>query len=1141
MDISIPILAQFDQFIKGIDQCKAAISELEISAKSVGIGITETMNKLAGSTGQNSISISNYNTLIRNQKERIRELEQAYKQLKNQRTQTAQGYLADIEREKTALSQLRAEQDKAIKSGQNLNNQHKDISKTVKSSNYIYNQGIGILKTYFGAYAAFSIIKDAFNVIGDFDQTLHKLQSVAGLTNKELADFKENIIQIGRNSVYGVQGVAEMNVELAKMGFSATEIQTMSQAIDDLATATQEKLPESAEVVANVLRSYNLSASEAKKVTDIMGQSFNASSLDLASFRESIKYVAPIMKQNNFTFEETAAMLMQLANSGLKGSLAGTGLTNIISRLGNESSSLSKSVGHTTSGFNEFMATLEEVKKKGTDIFEIVDRRAVAAFSLLMNNVEAVKEYRNQLVLTEDVIARQAAVQKESLQNQIALAKEAYKAMLVENDNFVKIAGKGLAQFWRNLWSPVPSKQYELLIENIDKALLNNFLTPETRKELLKRKKELELLLSSSERWDVSNLFAGAVPYLAQVAEMTPEYKDAENAAIKTLGIIQKAAKDKAEIMSKAGEEEKIVIDKLIKAYKNMGQNEVTAGIKAVTNEMSRLNEEVKKIEKGEYFNYITGKKENISIFSMESLEIAKRKEYDLAIIQTKRDYLSNLLQTLSQNTDEQTEEEKKKLKKLKSDLLNAEKDYWDTIIKYKYTGSEQSQKIEENNYKYEVLISKNEIENKKELHLRLQTLEIEHNTKMEDIRRKSFTDIINESKKLLENVKKTNEEQKKEIDQIIKNFRTGYNEDSLTAFASLFAHINTPMIKVGQWINPETGEIGDIKDIDPQLKKFWDEFYEANEKVRLEEMGKSIKKKGNDNAIDIKTPKEKKSTIWSLLGIDDDDTIKNAEALFNQLTSIITKWADTTVEQYQRTLDAENTRISQLQTDIQIEQADREAGYASNVDLLKKELKEEKAKRKETLDDLKKAKKTQLNIETALQASGLITTSVNLLKDGSKLGIPGILIAIAAIAGVFALYESYVSQSKAISQESNQYGKGGHGILGGKRHSDGGVDLGVIGTGEQGEMFSILNRNATAKQGKQFALLTDLVNKDKINLNREAILNFNKDINISFGKNKQLEDIKNLLTPKKIIHIEYQNDYRIEKFGTITKRIRLN
>jgi hypothetical protein len=52
--------------------------------------------------------------------------------------------------------------------------------------------------------------------------------------------------------------------------------------------------------------------------------------------------------------------------------------------------------------------------------------------------------------------------------------------------------------------------------------------------------------------------------------------------------------------------------------------------------------------------------------------------------------------------------------------------------------------------------------------------------------------------------------------------------------------------------------------------------------------------------------------------------------------------------------------------------------------------------------------------------------------------------------------------------------------VLKGKRHSQGGVNLGEIGTAEQGEYFGIINRGATSKYGDDLGLIFDALNQKK-------------------------------------------------------------
>jgi hypothetical protein len=68
-------------------------------------------------------------------------------------------------------------------------------------------------------------------------------------------------------------------------------------------------------------------------VVDVMALAFNRSALQIDNFRDSMKYVAPIAKSANITVEQTTALLGTLADAGIRGSQAGTGLRRVITDL----------------------------------------------------------------------------------------------------------------------------------------------------------------------------------------------------------------------------------------------------------------------------------------------------------------------------------------------------------------------------------------------------------------------------------------------------------------------------------------------------------------------------------------------------------------------------------------------------------------------------------------------------------------------------------------------------------------------------------------------------------------------------------------------------------------------------------------
>ena len=174
----------------------------------------------------------------------------------------------------------------------------------------------------------------SFQVFKGFEQEMSKVQAVSGATAEEFKALSENAKALGASTMFSAREVASLQTEFAKLGFTAKEITKVTESTLALAQASGADLPRAAEVAGSTLRAFGLDASETGRVTDVMAASFSTSALDMETFAESMKYVAPVAKSAGMSIEETSAMLAVLANAGIKGSQAGTALRRIISEIG---------------------------------------------------------------------------------------------------------------------------------------------------------------------------------------------------------------------------------------------------------------------------------------------------------------------------------------------------------------------------------------------------------------------------------------------------------------------------------------------------------------------------------------------------------------------------------------------------------------------------------------------------------------------------------------------------------------------------------------------------------------------------------------------------------------------------------------
>ena len=169
-----------------------------------------------------------------------------------------------------------------------------------------------------------------------FEAEMSKVKAVSGATENQFKTLEAQAKKLGATTTFTASEVAGLQVEFAKLGFTASEIDKVTESTLYLAQAGGAELGRAAEVAGSTLRAFGLAAEETGRVTDVMASSFATSSLDMESFAEAMKTVAPIAKATGVSMEEASAMLGALANNGIKGSIAGTALKKILSDLHKE-------------------------------------------------------------------------------------------------------------------------------------------------------------------------------------------------------------------------------------------------------------------------------------------------------------------------------------------------------------------------------------------------------------------------------------------------------------------------------------------------------------------------------------------------------------------------------------------------------------------------------------------------------------------------------------------------------------------------------------------------------------------------------------------------------------------------------------
>ena len=330
------------------------------------------------------------------------------------------------------------------KLNKNLRNSNDTTKKVTKSSNGMAKQfikgaaAIGIIVTAFRTVSR--VVSSVISTFSEFEFVMSKVKAVSGATNKEFEELTASAQELGRTTFFTASQVGELQLNFSKLGFSAKEIMDAQKATLDLATSTGSDLARSATVAGAAVRGFGLEASDTQRVVDVMAVSFASSAMDIEKWQTSMTKVAPIAKSAGFSIEDTAAIMSKLTDSGIEASIAGTSLRNILLKMQDPSSDLTKAFGRTIHSLDDLVPAMKMFVAEGgsmAKIMEIVDVRQVAAFEQMLTTADGTLELRDALLLANGEGARMAGIVGDTMQGAFLKFKSAIQGLSIVVLDFV--------------------------------------------------------------------------------------------------------------------------------------------------------------------------------------------------------------------------------------------------------------------------------------------------------------------------------------------------------------------------------------------------------------------------------------------------------------------------------------------------------------------------------------------------------------------------------------------------------------------------------------------------------------------------------------------------------------------------------
>ena len=195
----------------------------------------------------------------------------------------------------------------------------------------------------------------------EFSKGLSGLKAVTGSTSEELKVLSKQAKELGSTTAFTSVEVVKLQTELAKLGFTVKDIENATPAILDLSASLEVDLASAAEFAGSAVKSFGLETSDTQRIVDVMALSTASSALNFDALRESMKISAPTAKALGISVERTTALLGILADTGLKGSVAGTGLGKTFIELNKQGISLEDAFDKVNKSSNKLNTAIDLV------------------------------------------------------------------------------------------------------------------------------------------------------------------------------------------------------------------------------------------------------------------------------------------------------------------------------------------------------------------------------------------------------------------------------------------------------------------------------------------------------------------------------------------------------------------------------------------------------------------------------------------------------------------------------------------------------------------------------------------------------------------------------------------------------------
>ena len=168
---------------------------------------------------------------------------------------------------------------------------------------------------------------------GDLEEAMSTVEALSGANAQEMEALAAEAKELGATTKFTARESADAMGYMAMAGWDANDMLQGMDGVLQLAAASGEDLAMVSDIVTDSLSAFGLTAKDTAHFSDVLAAAATSSNTNVAIMGETFKMSASVAGALGYSIEDVAVAMGLMANSGVKGSIAGTALKNTFNGL----------------------------------------------------------------------------------------------------------------------------------------------------------------------------------------------------------------------------------------------------------------------------------------------------------------------------------------------------------------------------------------------------------------------------------------------------------------------------------------------------------------------------------------------------------------------------------------------------------------------------------------------------------------------------------------------------------------------------------------------------------------------------------------------------------------------------------------